>query len=137
VGARAYLSLFLSPLGFSPDEQKTWVLEMAPFVSSIDPYGHPISTSFCCHNVPEVFDLPSVGFTMTHTYGTHNRLDLVDNNHYWSEVMATQYDKPTYIAGQLMVTAKQKQKRKEKQTKSPISFIANVNWLMVGETKTD
>eukprot|EP00035_Acanthoeca_spectabilis_P007628 m.139729 g.139729 ORF g.139729 m.139729 type:complete len:153 (-) comp14020_c0_seq11:1739-2197(-) len=40
--------------GFSPSGQTNWVGKMAPYLASIDPYGHPISTSFCCHDVPEV-----------------------------------------------------------------------------------
>lgn len=83
---------------YSPEEQREWVGEMAQYLSILDPYDHPISTSFCCHNVPEVYTLPSIGFSMTHTYGTHNKLDITDNNHYWSELMASEYNKPTFIA---------------------------------------
>jgi hypothetical protein len=84
--------------GFAPALQQSWVNAMATFVKSIDPYAHPISTSFCCHDVSEVYSSTAVDFSMTHTYGTHNRLDMADNNQYWSARMASEYSKPTYIA---------------------------------------
>jgi len=84
--------------GFSAAGQAAWVGKMAPFIKSIDPYNHSVSTSFCCHNVPEVFELSSVDFSMTHTYGSHNKEDMVENNFYWSGAMSAQYAKPTFIA---------------------------------------
>eukprot|EP00040_Diaphanoeca_grandis_P023279 m.126331 g.126331 ORF g.126331 m.126331 type:complete len:652 (+) comp29197_c0_seq1:134-2089(+) len=84
--------------GFTPAGHALWVDEMAQYLKQVDAVRHPISTSFCCHDPTEVYSLDSVDFSMTHTYGTWNKLDLADNNQHWETLMTAQYDKPTYIA---------------------------------------
>ena len=84
--------------GFNPPEQAAWNKEMATYLRSIDVYKHPISTSFCCHDVPEVWTLPEMDFTMTHAYSTHNSTDMADNSQYWTVRMSAAYSKPSYVA---------------------------------------
>ena len=82
----------------TPAEQRAWVMEMAGVLRSMDSYyRHPITTSFCCHDVPEVWSSP-VDFTNTHSYSSHNKTNMADNSQYWTTRMAAEYGKPTYVA---------------------------------------
>ena len=58
--------------GWTAASHALWVDDMARYLKSKDPYNHPISTSLCCHDAPQVYSLPSVDFSMTHTYGAVN-----------------------------------------------------------------
>ena len=84
--------------GFDRAAQAAWHKEMATYLRSIDAYNHPISTSFCCNDVPEVWTLPEMDFTMTHAYSTHNKTDMADNSQYWTVKMSAEYAKPAYVA---------------------------------------
>ena len=84
--------------GFTPDGMAVWTKEMAGYLRSIDPYMHPISTSFCCQDPAVVWNLPEMDFVMTHSYSSHNRSDMADNAQYWNVRNSKAYGKPTYVA---------------------------------------
>ncbi len=54
----------------SPDEVKLpWHKEMSDHLRSIDPFGHPITTSFWSKTGPEAYwDLPNIDIVQTHCY---------------------------------------------------------------------
>ena len=84
--------------GFTPGRLAVWTVEMARYLRSIDPYSHPISTSFCCQDPAEIWALPEVDFVMTHSYSTHNRTDMADNSQYWTVRNSAAFGKPVYVA---------------------------------------
>ena len=51
--------------GFTPAGMATWTQDMARYLRSIDVYEHPISTSFCCHDPEEVWNLPEMDFVVS------------------------------------------------------------------------
>jgi hypothetical protein len=44
-----------------------WIAEMSAYLKSIDPYNHLVTTTY---GYDEVWKLPTIDFTQTHTYGT-------------------------------------------------------------------
>ena len=84
--------------GYTPDGIAVWSKDMAIYLRSIDPYSHPISTSFCCNDPKQVWELPEMDFVMTHSYSSHNRSDMADNSQYWNVKNGQAYEKPTYVA---------------------------------------
>jgi endo-1,4-beta-mannosidase len=84
--------------GYSPSTQAAWVNAMATFLHAADPYGHPVSTSFCCHEVPEVYGLKAVDFAMVHSYGRANRNDMADNAQAAARFQSAAYAKPMLVA---------------------------------------
>ena len=83
--------------GYTPGGMAVWTKAMATYLRSIDPYSHPISTSFCCNDPKQVWELEEMDFVMTHSYSSHNRSDMADNSQYWN-VKNQAYQKPTYVA---------------------------------------
>ena len=84
--------------GYKPELIAEWTDEMAHFVRSIDIYDHPISTSFCCSEPEQVWQLPSMDFVMVHTYSRHNKTDMADNSQYYTVATSRHFQKPTYVA---------------------------------------
>lgn len=83
---------------FDPEIHAMWVQEMAIFLRSRDPYTHPISTSFCCHDVHQVYRLDVVDFAMTHSYGNADAVDMADNTQAAARRQAAEYHKPMLLA---------------------------------------
>lgn len=71
---------------------------MAAYIKSIDVYHHPVSTSFCCHDVTQVYSLPVVDFAMTHTYGSYDTSDTANNVQHFVRTQSAEYTKPVYVA---------------------------------------
>ena len=84
--------------GYAPELIAAWTQEMAEFVRSIDIYDHPISTSFCCSDPKQVWQLPSMDFVMVHTYSRHNKTDMADNSQFFTVATSERFHKPTYVA---------------------------------------
>lgn len=84
--------------GYAPARIAQWTREMARYLRSIDIYQHPISTSFCCQEPPEVWNLKEMDFVMVHTYSRHNRTDMADNSQYETVKTARMFGKPTFVA---------------------------------------
>ena len=62
--------------GFNDSTFLPWVEMMSDYVSSQDPYHHPISTSFSFSpGYPVVDGSPALDFTMTHSYGATNMVN--------------------------------------------------------------
>lgn len=56
--------------GYSSPNSSAWHREMAKALRAMDPYGHPITTSFASINGDgSVWSLPEIEFTQSHYYG--------------------------------------------------------------------
>ena len=84
--------------GYTPAGIAAWTQEMSQFLRSIDVYRHPISTSFCCSEPDQVWQLPEMDFVMVHTYSRHNKTDMADNAQYYTVATSRRFHKPTYVA---------------------------------------
>jgi hypothetical protein len=84
--------------GYTASSMAIWTQDMSRHLRSIDPFSHPISTSFCCNDPKQVWELPEMDFVMTHSYSTHNKSDMADNSQFWNVLNSKQFDKPTYVA---------------------------------------
>src|SRR5690606_20912409 len=55
--------------GYDADAVSAWHREMAAYIKAIDPFGHPVTTSFSNPLLdPKVWSLPEIDFTNTHFY---------------------------------------------------------------------
>jgi hypothetical protein len=60
-----------------PGVPTEWFREMTAYLASIDPYHHPITTSYSWDDKPEVWESPAVGLTQRHLYGQGDTVDFV------------------------------------------------------------
>jgi len=54
-----------------------WFREMTGYLASIDPYHHPITTSYSWQDKAEVWQSPALGLTQRHMYGQGDTVDFV------------------------------------------------------------
>ena len=82
-----------------------WFREMTEYLASIDPYRHPITTSYSWDDKPEVWLTPAVGLTQRHMYGQGDTVDfvsmIVESSH-----KLGRYEKPRLI-GEFGITWKE------------------------------
>ncbi|MGQ9729792.1 MAG: DUF5060 domain-containing protein [Candidatus Zipacnadales bacterium] len=72
-----------------------WVAEMAAYLREIDPYDHLITTTY---GYPEVWSIPEIDFTQTHTYGTDDkRHDSAADIARLCRAHTQQFDKPHLV----------------------------------------
>ncbi len=55
-----------------------WFREMTAHLAALDPYKHPISTSYSWDDKAEVWESPHLHMTQRHMYGQGDTLDFVD-----------------------------------------------------------
>lgn len=60
-----------------PGVPLAWFREMTDYLKSIDPYRHPITTSYSWDDRAEVWQSPAVGLTQRHMYGQGETVDFV------------------------------------------------------------
>lgn len=60
-----------------PGVPTEWFREMTDTLASIDPYRHPITTSYSWDDKMEVWNCPAVGLTQRHMYGQGDTVDFV------------------------------------------------------------
>jgi len=60
-----------------PGVPTEWFREMTDYLASIDPYRHPITTSYSWQDKAEVWQSPAVGLTQSHMYGQGDTVDFV------------------------------------------------------------
>ncbi len=64
--------------GYDSAASASWHREMAAYLKSLDPYGHPVTTSFWIHEGDEAVDsLPEIDFVQTHHYGAQDLSEVV------------------------------------------------------------
>lgn len=77
---------------FSPQGAASWHREMSAFLRNLDPYEHPITTSFDREGgFPEIDLLEKIDIVQTHNYGTEDLSGTIFRNS-WAKRGA--YDKP-------------------------------------------
>lgn len=52
-----------------PEDVKAWHAEMGEFLAALDPYDHPISTSYSGSGWPDMWQIETLGLTQRHAYG--------------------------------------------------------------------
>jgi len=60
-----------------PGVPTEWFREMTAYLQSIDPYHHPITTSYSWDDKPEVWESSAVGLVQRHLYGQGDTVDFV------------------------------------------------------------
>jgi hypothetical protein len=82
-----------------------WFREMTDYLASIDPYRHPITTSYSWQDKAEVWQSPALGLTQAHLYGQDDTVDFVSMIQGSSRKLDA-YGKPRLI-GEFGITWKQ------------------------------
>lgn len=74
-----------------------WTRQMAQYLDSVDPYHHPISTSFGANDDLDVWKLPEISLTQEHIYPGP---DIPDGSPVFAAAtyFDRQFDKPTLVA---------------------------------------
>jgi len=81
--------------GYDSRAVAAWHKEMAEYLRSIDPWLHPITTSYSrTAGDPEVDGLPQMEFLQSHNYGARDIAGMVND---WSRRQIERYGKPYYL----------------------------------------
>jgi len=87
--------------GWADTKQETiiaWHREMAPFLASLDPYGHLISTSWWSKTGPEAcWQIPELTYVQTHSYA-NNDLNVALETHDYCLTQWNGFRKPHVFA---------------------------------------
>lgn len=60
-----------------PGVPTPWLREMTDYLKSIDPYRHPITTSYSWDDKADVWQLPNIDLVQRHMYGQGDTIDFV------------------------------------------------------------
>ncbi len=88
-----------------PGVPTAWFREMTDTLRSIDPYRHPITTSYSWDDKAAVWESPAVGLTQRHLYGQGDTVDFVSMVEENSRTLDS-YGKPRLI-GEFGITWKE------------------------------
>jgi len=88
-----------------PGVPTEWFREMTSYLASIDPYHHPITTSYSWDDKAEIWQSPAVGLTQRHMYGQGDTVDFVSMIEQNSRKL-DRYNKPRLI-GEFGITWKE------------------------------
>jgi hypothetical protein len=81
--------------GYDSKAVAAWHKEMALYLRSIDPWRHPITTSYArTEGDPEVDGLPQMEFLQSHNYGARDVANMVSE---WSRRESERYRKSYYL----------------------------------------
>lgn len=81
--------------GYDSKSVAAWHKEMAEYLRSIDPWRHPITTSYSSTaGDPEVDGLAQIEFLQSHNYGSRDIAGMVNE---WSRRQIEKYRKPYYL----------------------------------------
>jgi len=81
--------------GYDSRAVAAWHKEMAEYLRSINPWLHPITTSYSrTAGDPEVDGLPQMEFLQSHNYGARDIAGMVND---WSRRQIERYGKPYYL----------------------------------------
>ena len=81
--------------GYDSRAVAAWHKEMAEYLRSIDPWRHPITTSYSrTAGDPEVDGLPQLDFLQSHNYGARDVAGMVTD---WTRRQMNAYQKPYYL----------------------------------------
>ena len=86
---------------FNATQHRGWAADMCEYIRAMDNYTHLITTSFS-HNDPqpyaEVFSLPCLSHTTTHTYPGNLTTDMAENTAAFGNNRSALFRKPTYVS---------------------------------------
>jgi hypothetical protein len=81
--------------GYESGAVAAWHKEMAEYLRAIDPWQHPITTSYSrTEGDPVVDGLPQLDFVQTHNYGARDIAGMVID---WTRRQLNRYGKPYYL----------------------------------------